>query len=72
MNTKHENILLNPEGSNLVQFLACCVLAESILHTEWSLSVVLKHRDTWLYMITLKRSQNAVNVLYKTYMACLC
>ena len=34
--------------------------------TEWSLPVVLKHRDPWLYMITLKRSQSTVNVLYKT------
>ena len=24
-----------------------------IVHTEWSLPVVLKHQDTWLYMITL-------------------
>ena len=36
---------------------------ESIVHIEWSLLVVLKHRDTWLYMITSKRSKNTVNVL---------
>ena len=42
------------------------LLSESIVHTEWSLPVVLKNRDTWLYMITSKRSQNTENVLYKT------
>ena len=39
---------------------------ESIVHTEWALTFVLKHQDTWLYMITSKRLQNTVNVLYKT------
>ena len=38
---------------------------ESIVHTEWLLPVALKHRDTWFYMITSKRSQNTVNFLYK-------
>ena len=28
--------------------------AESIVHTEGLLPVVLKHRDTWLFMITSK------------------
>ena len=33
--------------------------------------VVTTSQDVWLYMITSKRSQNIVNVLYKTYRACL-
>ena len=41
------------------------------IHMEWSPPVVLKHQDTWLYMITSKRSQSAVNVLNQTYRACL-
>ena len=32
------------------------VQPESIDPTEWSLPVVLKHGDNWLYMITSKRS----------------
>ena len=39
--------------------------AESIGHTEWSLSGCLKAPDIWLYMITSKLSQNTVNVLSK-------
>ena len=44
---------------------------EHSTYAEWSLSVVLKHRDTRLYMITSKRSQNTVNILFKTYRASL-
>ena len=46
-------------------------IKEYIVHTEWSLLVVLKHRYTWLYMIISKCSQNTVHVLYKTYRTCL-
>ena len=44
---------------------------DSRAHTEWSLPVVFKHRDTWLYIITSKRLRNTVNMLYKTYRDCL-
>ena len=46
--------------------------AESIEHTACSLPVDLKHRDTCVYVINSKRSQNIVNVLYKTYASVKC
>ena len=63
--------IVNSQGLNYEEVISVFDSHRVIVHTDWSLLFVLKHRDTWLSMITSKRSKNKVNVLYKTCRACL-